>query len=222
MMSSGHPETRKAILEAARELLQDLGSGDVRVEDVAREAGVSRQAVYLHFGSRSGLLVALARHLDEAEGFFERSSCARHAGSGLEALERFLDFWGDYVPRIQAAAREIESAQYRDEAAAAAWNDRMRGLQRTCHFLIKWLERDGILAPPWTVDEGAEMLWALISIHTWRDLTLGRRWSRKRYVERMRLVLRRTFVQGGGSHHEEGSHRGRGTALQSPSNYSAV
>ena len=66
------------------EFSERAGIGDVEAsspgfawetpQDVARAAGVSRQAVYLHFGSRAGLLVAMARHHDRTSGFAERAA----------------------------------------------------------------------------------------------------------------------------------------------------
>jgi AcrR family transcriptional regulator len=35
---------------------------------VARAAGVSRQALYLHFADRAALLLAVVDHIDEREG----------------------------------------------------------------------------------------------------------------------------------------------------------
>ena len=52
--------TRASILAAARGLLASATGGTLSVGAVAREAGVSRLTVYNRFGSRAGLLDALA------------------------------------------------------------------------------------------------------------------------------------------------------------------
>ena len=51
--------TRKSILHAGRELFADRGVREPRVEDVARVAGVSRAAFYLHFRSLDELIGAV-------------------------------------------------------------------------------------------------------------------------------------------------------------------
>lgn len=51
--------TRKAILEAARRLVRE-GPGGTTVGAIANAAGVSRLSVYHHFGSRAGVLAAVA------------------------------------------------------------------------------------------------------------------------------------------------------------------
>ena len=62
--------TPARILDAALALLRE--GGPVRMSDIAKAAGVSRQAVYLHFPTRAQLLIAAARRLDcpvRLEGF---------------------------------------------------------------------------------------------------------------------------------------------------------
>ena len=53
----GDPATRVRILDAALRLVTRKGGADVTLGDVAREARVSRQALYLHFADRAGLFL---------------------------------------------------------------------------------------------------------------------------------------------------------------------
>src|SRR6188508_1619268 len=61
--------TRARILEAARANLERGPVGALKVDEVAREAGVARSTVYLLFGSRAGLFDALGRYLRDTAGF---------------------------------------------------------------------------------------------------------------------------------------------------------
>ena len=61
------PGTRERILEAVLAAFVEGGDDVLNVAAVARRAGVSRQAVYLHFPNRSALGVAAVRWLDERE-----------------------------------------------------------------------------------------------------------------------------------------------------------
>ena len=47
--------TRKALLEAALTVFSRQGYAATRLEDVAKEAGVTRGAIYWHFGSKAEL-----------------------------------------------------------------------------------------------------------------------------------------------------------------------
>jgi AcrR family transcriptional regulator len=57
---AGVDRTRAAVLTAARELVAAGGGASLSVGEVARRAGVSRLTIYNRFGSRSGLLRAVA------------------------------------------------------------------------------------------------------------------------------------------------------------------
>ncbi len=81
-MSSASADTRVRILETTVRMLEESGGRGVRMGDIAGEAGVSRQAVYLHFASRADLLVAATRYLDEkldVEGRIARSGHSKNA-----------------------------------------------------------------------------------------------------------------------------------------------
>jgi AcrR family transcriptional regulator len=109
MARSGR-DTSDDILSAAIAVFFRHGLGRVTMEDVAREAGVSRQTVYTRFGSKERLFVAAATHLfDEAH----------------ERAEEALAGPGDLWERVRAAfeacnvshVRQLE----RSEHAAELW-----------------------------------------------------------------------------------------------------
>jgi AcrR family transcriptional regulator len=58
------------ILNAAADLIAHYGYDKTTVEDIAREAGVSKGAIYLHFRSKEDLFEALLLH--EAERMIDR------------------------------------------------------------------------------------------------------------------------------------------------------
>src|ERR671916_577699 len=66
-MSSGRAETRIAILDAARALFEEQGYFGAGLEAVAKKAGVSRQAIYLHFASKGDLLTELHLRIYETD-----------------------------------------------------------------------------------------------------------------------------------------------------------
>ena len=168
---------------------------DVRMGDVAKGAGVSRQAVYDHFGSRAELMVATVRYGDNVLGLGERLRRYRAAVDGVERLEAYVEFWGRYIPEIYGIARALLAERETDEAVAAAWDDRMRAVYDACRDIIEKLRRDGTLAPGWPTDEAADLLWTMLSIRNWESLTRERGWSVDHYVDRMRDLTKRVFVR---------------------------
>ena len=194
-MSSEISDTRKKILEAASELLLASNGQGVRMADIATAAGVSRQAVYLHFESRTELMVATVRYLDDLHGLTERIRPVNEAVAGRQKLDTFVKFWGNYIPEIYGVAKALMAARDTDEAAMAAWNDRMNSVRAGCREIVEALAGDGELATEWSEDAAVDMMWTILSIENWERLTIDRGWTVDEYVERMRRLLTRGFTR---------------------------
>ena len=195
MSSSESEKTRTRILEAAWRLTEERRGQGVRMRDIAEAAGVSRQAVYLHFGSRAELMVDTVRYGDEVLGRDERLGRYRAATTGVELLDAYVEFWGNYIPEIYGIAKALLEARETDEAAAAAWDDRMGSVRERCRNIIETLHRDGMLVPEWSLEEAVDMMWTMLSIRNWEQLTIECGWSTGQYVARMQKLLKRTFVR---------------------------
>ena len=193
-MSSDEVETRTRILEASVRLLEAQRGRSVRMGDIAKAAGISRQAVYLHFASRAELLEATTQHLDERLGLERRLARSRAAVSGTGRLDAYIEFWGNYSPEIYGVARALLVAQDTDEAAAAAWNERMQAMRDGCRAAIETLESDGSLAEEWNTREATDFLWTMLSVENWEKLTQECGWSSRQYIRWMQAVARRSFL----------------------------
>jgi AcrR family transcriptional regulator len=193
-MSSGNPETRKRILEQTWRLMEKKRGQGVWIDDIARAAKVSRQAVYLHFGSRADLLIATVRYVDEVLGVAERLNKVNTASGGTEIMDALVDFWGNYIPEIYGLAKALLAAYDTDKDAAAAWDDRMAVLQEGCRQTVVCLQREGTLAPGWEPDQAADLMWAMLAVAVWENLTVWHGWSTEEYVRHMQEVMRRTFL----------------------------
>jgi len=194
-MSREDLQTRARILEATVRLLEERRGQGVRMGDIAKEAGISRQAVYLHFASRAELLVAATKYLDEVLDVDRRLARSRAAKSGVKRLALYIEAWGNYVPEIYGVAKALLLAQDTDEAAAAAWKDRMLAMRDGCRAAIDALHADGNLAPEWTRKNATDLLWTMLSVPTWENLTAGCGWSTRQYVRWMTTLAKRTFVE---------------------------
>jgi AcrR family transcriptional regulator len=196
-MSSESSDTRVRILNAAWKLLEAGDAHGVRMSDIAKEAGISRQALYLHFPTRAELLVATARHLDEVKNVDERLAASR-AATGVERLDAFIDAWGNYIPEICGVGKAFMAMQDQDEAAAIAWKDRMQAVREGCEAAVAALRKDGLLASDWSARQATDILWTLLSVRNWEQLTSECGWSQRRYVEGMKQIARRVLVAGSG------------------------
>ncbi len=194
-MSSEISETRKKIIETAARLLLESDGQGVRMADIAKASGISRQAVYLHFPTRGELMIAAVRHLDDVYGLDERVQNFRGARTGSEMLETFVEFWGNYIPKIFGVAKALMVLRDNDPAAASAWEDRMNSVRGGCRRTIETIEHEGLLSPDWSVDEAVDVMWTILSIQNWERLTLECGWTTDQYVERTKSLLTKGLLR---------------------------
>ncbi len=194
-MSSASPDTRTKILQATWRLMEQQPGQGVRMSDIARAAGISRQAVYLHFPARVDLLISTTQYVDQVLDVDGRLAPVRNAATGIEQMDRLIAFWGDHVEKIYGVARALLAMRETDAAAASAWDERMSAVRDGCRSVFEALLRDRQLSDDWSVETATDMLWAMLSVRTWEQLTAECGWSADDYVERMQLQARLTFVK---------------------------
>lgn len=142
--SARKAQTRSRLLEAAARVYSRRGFNGATLDEVASEAGLSKGAVYAHFGSKENLLLALmeeylAAQIAEQVGLFDRDRAlaerplagSEHWMEGLEQdPDRFrllVELWahGQRDERLrQGLARGFDAlratlASFASESAAA-------------------------------------------------------------------------------------------------------
>jgi len=193
-MSSKKESTRKRILNATWHLMEQHKGQGVAMSNIAKKAGISRQALYLHFKTRTELMVATVQYVDEIKNLDERLMKLNAASSGVELLERYIEAWGGYIPEVYSLAKALLNTRESDKATAIAWNGCMSTLQGICGRVIETLENDGTLNTRWKRNEAIDMLWATMSIYSWEQLTIECGWSNKKYIEWMKVLLINALV----------------------------
>jgi AcrR family transcriptional regulator len=165
--------TRREILDATRAALLADGRLEVSLGDVAVAAGVARSTVYAAFGSRAGLLSALADDTLHRAGLAEVIEAYRHADA-VVALERSLAAsCRMYAADHRVFARLLTLAQLDPAAArpiARSQADRAAGMAD----LAGRLDRQGRLRPGVATDGAADVLWLLTGFPAFDELHAGR------------------------------------------------
>lgn len=70
-------ERRQQLLDVARSIVRDEGTDALTLVSLAERADVTRPVVYEHFKTRPGLLIALARNIDDRQVELFREALAR-------------------------------------------------------------------------------------------------------------------------------------------------
>jgi AcrR family transcriptional regulator len=191
-------DTRRRIVEAARQLLQSEGYDGMTMEAIARQAEVSAQTVYAIFKSKTGLLIAL---LDQSMFGTDHAKVVRQTLSSPDPETR--------LRRAAAVARQLRGAQ-------SAMFDLMRGagvvapelakLERQREDMryaqeegtIKFLRDSGKLRPGLSHQSARDIFWMLTGGDVYRMLVQERKWSPAKYQAWLADTLVRTLLRVNG------------------------
>ena len=188
-MSSKEKDTRTRILQTTWELLESNPGHSLKMSEIATASGVSRQALYLHFDSRTELLIATTQYVDEVKGLDQRLQKLQLAKSGEEMLLTSIQIWGNYIPEIYSVSKALMVSKENDEAAAAAWKDIMGCLHDVCEQVIQTLDKENKLTPNLSQQSATDFFWTMISIQNWEQLTLECGWNQQQYISNVTAAL---------------------------------
>jgi AcrR family transcriptional regulator len=194
-MSSSQKDTKTRILEATWRLMEQSPGQETSMGAIAKAAGISRQAVYLHFASRTKLLIETLDYVDEVKGLDERLALLDRMAGGAERLDASVEIWGNYIPEIIGVAKTLLQTREGDEAMAAAWHAKMNCLREVCRGIIDTLLREGLLPSHWSPDQATEIFLMTISINNWEQLVQESGWSQAEYIDGMKKLLRSTLIE---------------------------
>jgi AcrR family transcriptional regulator len=170
--AEGAEATRQRILDAARASLERGPLGALRVDEVARVAGVSRSTVYLLYGSRSGLFDALARHLRDVTGFDELIAAFRKpdALDAMRSAQRAAVRMYARLPNLARALFTLSAIDPDAVAAIAAIEDGRRPGQAS---IARRLSEQGYLRDGVSVEEATDILTVITSFQAFDELFGG-------------------------------------------------
>ena len=147
--------------------------------EVAAEAGLSRQAVYLHFQDRTALLLAL---LDQAdEDLPARLAALAKAPSARAAVAALVALGASDNPGLWPLARILDGLRQSDAAVEAAWQGRLAIALEVCRAIARRFRDEQALAPQLSLESAADLLSGLTSLRLWEELVIGHGWSAERY-----------------------------------------
>ncbi|MEL6933154.1 MAG: TetR/AcrR family transcriptional regulator [Pseudomonadota bacterium] len=187
-------KTRAELLDAAWDLISVQGA-DVSVSKIAKAVGISRQTVYLHFGTRGGLLVALVRRADQRFKIKQKFDAALRLRSPSERVTMTLGAWLEFVPKIYPVAKDLIRLRETDPEAAAAWADRMEELREWLLELMLSVQHDGALKDGWSAKKASQFFWAQTSVQVWGLLKHDCGWKEDAIAEHLEVMLIQSILQ---------------------------
>ncbi len=185
--------TRERVVRLTHDLIRERGNAAVSLVEIAAKADLSRQMLYVLFGSRAGLLMAVVDHLDQTSAGPARLAALRRKGE--PNFEPYVRAWFDYLPVVLPVALALSAAaKSGDEDARLAWESRMQKLHHGFAQLTAALKAAGRLKPGWTPTTAADWMFALTHVELWQHLVVDAGWKPQAHIERIVSVLRQTLL----------------------------
>jgi TetR/AcrR family transcriptional regulator of autoinduction and epiphytic fitness len=181
-------QTRRQILDAARQLFIERGYSGATIEAIAQAAGVATETVYASFGSKRAIL---SRLVEISVGGDERPipllerpgpQAVRREPDQPRQIQIFASQIAEIMTRVApifavmnaAAKTEPEIAELLDRLLA----ERLGGMT----YFISALSAQGGLRDGLDASTAAETVWALTSAEVFNLLTIQRSWSKEQYA----------------------------------------
>ena len=176
-------DTRRRIVEAARQLLQSEGYAGMTVEAIAKRAEVSAQSVYAIFKSKTGILTAL---LDQAAFGADYEDAVRRALSASAPETRLR-----LTARIARQIHDAQSAVFdllRGSGVVAPELAKLERQRESLRYereerMIISLRKAGRLRASFTHATARDVFWMLTGRDVYRMLVRERGWSSQKYQD---------------------------------------
>jgi len=180
-------ETRQRVLDAGRTLFLDRGYRATTIAAIAAQAEVNSDTVYELVGRKPLILRVLIEQAisgsDRAVVADERDYVKAMRATG-DPVEK-LTIYAQAVRRIQARMAPLHlalrDASSTEPEAEEVWRDISERRAANMRRLVQDLKSTGKLRRDLSVNDAADVVWAMNSAELYVMLTVDRGWSPQRY-----------------------------------------
>jgi AcrR family transcriptional regulator len=180
-------QTRRGVVESARELFLERGYADTTMSAVAAAAGVSVETVYKAFGNKGRLVKAVFDVAivgdDEPVPMLQRERVAliEQEPSPRKKLVMYGEHLSEAGPRAGRLQLLIRSAAATHPDARMVWEQMVQERLVGMNAFARHLYDEGHLRPDLSVQEARDVLWTYNSVELFDLLVVQRGWDPKRY-----------------------------------------
>jgi AcrR family transcriptional regulator len=163
--------TRRAVLDAARDLFVDKGYLATTVADVARQARVAVDTVYATVGRKPALLREVLDYVVRM----------RAATSAREKIQIYVAGLIKIQPRLAPVYLALRDAASTDAESAALWSEISGRRATNMRMFAADMRATGELRADLSDDEVADVVWSMNGPEYWTLLVGDRGWSPERF-----------------------------------------
>src|SRR4051794_5007161 len=192
--------TRRAVLDAARDLFVGKGYLATTVADIAREARVAVDTVYATVGRKPALLREVLETAisgtDQAVPAEQRDYVARvrAAATAGAKIEAYVEGLVEIQPRLAPVYLALRDAATTDPDSAALWREISGRRAANMRRFAADLRATGELRPDLTDDDVADLVWSMNGPEYWTLLVGDRGWTPRRFADLLVDAWRRLLL----------------------------
>jgi AcrR family transcriptional regulator len=192
--------TRRRITDAATELFVADGYGATTLDRIAARAGVAVQTVYFHFGNKATVLkeavdVAVVGD-DEPVPLLDRPWMreVRAEPDPRRVVELWVRASREITERIAPIMRVVRDAAGTEPDMAAQWATNRAQTATAFRVLAQLLDDRAALRPEFSVQDAADLAFALLSMDVYHVLTVERGRTAQEWADWMSAILCRALL----------------------------
>ena len=186
--------TRRAIVDAARELFAQRGYTSTKVDDIAALARVSPATVYAVAGGKQGLLHTLVEAWTQAPEVDESYRAVGQAASAEEVLAVTAAGTRDMRGRWGDVMRIVLATALLDDTAAAQLRVATERYRAGLQLVARRLADLDVLAPGVTVEHATDVLWFYFGYSGYFTLMDDNGWTADRAADWLRAAAARDLL----------------------------
>jgi len=186
--------TRRRIVDAAAAAFVENGYTATTLEQIAEQAGVAVQTVYFHFGNKRTVLKAAvdiaAVGDDEPIPLLERPWIAEIQAEAdpHHVLAIWMHASRALMDRVAPIWKVVRDAASSDPDVADQWTTNLQQSAAAFRLLVQLLADRDALKPNLSVDDAADIVFALLSIDLYL-LLAERNWTAERWERWLTTML---------------------------------
>ncbi|MGA2821210.1 MAG: helix-turn-helix domain-containing protein [Anaerolineales bacterium] len=181
-------DTRRQVVEAARDLFFERGYAGTTIDAIAKKAGVSNQTIYAIFGNKLKILSFLMDISvggdDQPMRLLERPEpqAVLHSTDQRQQLRMFSQGIAEILGRASPLFEIMRSAAKTEPKIANLLRHLLDERLQNMAIFVEHLAANGPLREGLDAAQASEIVWTVASPEVYRLLTLDRGWSGEVYA----------------------------------------
>lgn len=193
-------ETRRQVIEAARQLFIEYGYAGATIDAIAQGAGVAPETVFATFGNKRTILAAV---IDVAVGGDDQPvpllqrpgpQAVLQQTEPAQLLRLFAADISDILERVAPMFAIMRVAAKTEPEIAELLKIRLEQRLRNLTAVAQRLAVQKALLEGLSAEQAADIIWTITSPEVFSLLTVDRGWSRERYTRWLGDTLTRLLL----------------------------